>query len=156
MRALQRRAPSMFVESLLAYVHISAVLGLAVFLTAKVALMRPEVLAERPPLLARLLRLDNWCWASFAAVALSGLARVLLGVKGPHWYLSNPLLWLKIALFAVMVLMGLPARRALRAWCAVDRVPPADSLRAQRRWLMWQAHIMVLLPLFGVLLAYGY
>lgn len=146
----------MLLESLLAYLHISAVLGLAVFLTAKVALLRAEVLEGRPQLLQRLWRLDNWCWAAFAAVALSGLARVMFGVKGWQWYLSNPWLGVKLALFAAMVAMGLPARAMLRNWLAAGQVPRPPALRSHRRWLMWQAHIMVVLPLFGVLLAYGY
>lgn len=146
----------MLLESLLDYLHISAVLGLVVFLTAKVALLRPEVLTERPLLLRRVLRMDNWCWAAFAAVAATGLARVVLGVKGTDWYLSNPLLWIKLGLFAVMLVMGLPSRGALLRWRDQGAEPTPDDVRAQRRWLMWQAHILVLLPLFGALLAYGY
>ena len=146
----------MLLETLLAYLHISAVLGLVVFLTAKVALLRPEVLAERPLLLRRLLRLDNWCWASFAAVAATGLSRVLFGVKGAEWYASNPLLWVKLVLFAAMLAMGVPSRAALADWCRQGGIPAPDAIRGQRRWLMWQAHILVLLPLFGALLAYGY
>ncbi len=145
----------MLLESLLAYLHISAVLGLAVFLTARVALLRPEVLEQRPALLRRLLRLDLWCWGAFAAVALSGAARVLLGVKGEAWYAHNPLLWTKLVLFAAMMGMGLPATRASRRWVALGEAPLAE-IAAQRRWLMWQAHVMVLLPLFGALMAYGY
>ncbi len=145
----------MLLESLLTYLHISAVLGLVVFLSAKVALMRPEVLAHREALLQRLLRLDNWCWASFLAVAASGLAHLWFGAKGPVWYVSNPLFRIKLALFVAMLLMGLPSRRELQRWCRQARVPEAAQIRAQRRWLMWQAHILVVLPLFGVLLAYG-
>jgi putative membrane protein len=146
----------MLLETLLAYLHISAVLGLVVFLTAKVALLRPEVLAGRPQLLRRVLRMDNWCWAAFAAVAASGALRVLLGVKGAGWYASNPLLWVKLALFALMLAMGLPSRSALLRWRDQAEAPTPEAIRSQRRWLMWQAHILVLLPLFGALLAYGY
>ncbi|MBU6441924.1 MAG: DUF2214 family protein [Betaproteobacteria bacterium] len=145
----------MILESLLAYLHISAILGLAVFLTARVALLRPEVLEQRPALLRRLLRLDLWCWGAFAAVALSGAARVLLGVKGAGWYLHNPLLWTKLVLFAAMVLMGLPSSRACRRWVDLGQAPEPE-IAVQRKWLMWQAHVMVLLPLFGALMAYGY
>lgn len=146
----------MWLESLLAYLHISAVLGLAVFLTAKIALLRPEVLDGRPALLDRLLRLDAWCWGSFAAVAVSAALRVAFGAKGAGWYLADPWLWIKLALFAAMVAMGIPSRSALLRWQAQRVVPDAQAIRAQRRWLMWQAHVMVLLPLFGALMAYGY
>ena len=146
----------MLLESLLAFLHISAVLGLVVFLTAKVALLRPEILRDRPQLLRRVLRMDHWVWGSFAAVALTGAARVAFGVKGADWYLSNPLLWVKLALFVLMLSMGLPSSSALRAWRRDAQPPDEAAIRAQRRWLMWQAHVLVVLPLFGVLLAYGF
>lgn len=150
----------MLLESLLAYAHISAVLLLAVFLSSKIALMRPEVLKGRPLLCDRLLRLDVWSWGSFGAVAASGLARMAWGAKGWHWYAGQPLLWTKLALFALMLAMALPARRALLRWRhrAHHGISFADDaeIRAQRRWLMWQAHVMVILPLLGALLAYGF
>lgn len=146
----------MLLDSLLLYLHISAVLGLVVFLTAKVALMRPEVLDGRPALTARLLRLDLWCWGGFAAVALSGALVVLFGAKGTTWYVSNPLLGVKVALFVAMAVMGVPSSRALRGWRDAGVVPDPAAIKSQRRWLMWQAHVLVLLPLFGVLLAHGF
>jgi putative membrane protein len=71
-------------------------------------------------------------------------------------YLGNPLLWLKLLLFTAMLLMAWPARRALRGWLAAPGTPAAAAVQAQRRWLMWQAHLLVLLPLAGILLAKGY
>lgn len=150
----------MLLESLLAYAHISAILLLAVFLTAKTALMRDDVLAGRKSVLDRLLTLDLWLWGSFAAVLATGVARMVWGDKGWVWYAGNPLLWAKLVLFSIMVLMALPQTWTLRSWH--DRLrhdgflPEAQAIRTQRRWLMWQAHVMVVAPLLGVLLAHGY
>lgn len=145
----------MLLESLLAYAHISAILLLAVFLTAKTALLRTELIDARPAeVLARLARADAWLWGSFAAVAATGAARVAWGIKGAGWYGANPLLWAKVALLLAMVAMSRPATVALRRWAGA--APSADAVRAQRRWVMWQAHLMVLGPLFGALLAYGF
>ncbi len=150
----------MLLESLLAYAHISAILLLAVFLTAKTALMRVDVIAGRKSVLDRLMTLDLWLWASFAAVLATGVARMAWGVKGWAWYAGNPLLWGKVVLFAVMVAMALPQTRTLRRWnlrrVQDDFFPDAEDIRAQRVWLMWQAHVMVVVPLLGALLDYGY
>ena len=144
----------MILESLLAYVHISAILLVVVFLTSKTALMRPDLLEGRKSVAERLWLLDLWLWGSFAAVLGTGLARMVWGVKGFGWYAHNPLLWIKVALFGLMALMSIPSSLALQSW---RRNPPlANAIRAQRRWLMWQAHVMVVIPLFGVLLAYGF
>lgn len=150
----------MLLESLLAYAHISAILLLAVFLTSKTALMRADVIAGRKSVLDRLLALDLWLWGSFAAVLATGVARMVWGVKGWGWYAGNPLLWAKLALFFLMVLMAVPQTWTLRRWNDRQKregfLPEVEDIRSQRVWLMWEAHVMVVVPLLGVLLSYGY
>lgn len=150
----------MMLDALLAYAHISAILLLAVFITSKTALMRPEVIAVRESIVLRLLRLDRWLWFSFAAVLVTGALWMRWGAKGWIWTASNPLLWAKLALFVAMVGMSLPASRTLLAWQGALELngchPPSQAIRAQRRWLMLQAHLLALVPLLGVLLAHGY
>ncbi|MGE0072967.1 MAG: DUF2214 family protein [Thiomonas sp.] len=149
----------MLTDALLLYVHLSAMLGLAVFLTAKTSLTRPGgVDAE---VIGRLRRLDVWVWASFAAVLASGLALVLWGIKGSQWLLHNPLLWAKIALLALMAAMSWPSTRRLAAWARSSRAaggwtPPQQQLRLERRWLMAQSHVMVIIPLLATLLSHGF
>ncbi|MDE1951754.1 MAG: DUF2214 family protein [Betaproteobacteria bacterium] len=150
----------MLKESLLVYAHISAILLLAVFLTSKTALMRSESIDGRKPVVDRLLRLDIWLWGSFCAVGATGLAAMVWGAKGWDWTVANPLLWIKVGLFLLMVGMSIRASLTLRQWARECRpgghFPSDDAIRRQRRWLMWQSHAMVLLPLFGALLAYGF
>ena len=152
----------MILEALLAFAHISAVILLVVFLSAKTALLHVDVVAASgatgagPGWLARMRRLDQWTWVGFAAIAASGAARVAWGAKGWHWYLANPLLWAKIALFVAMVAMAPGASRELARWRGGQSDADAQALRAHRKRLMWQAHLMVLIPLFGCLLAYGF
>ncbi|SCC94175.1 conserved membrane hypothetical protein [Thiomonas sp. X19] len=150
----------MLLESLLAYAHISAILLLAVFLTSKTALMRPEMIEGRKSVLDRLLRLDDWLWGSFCAVGATGLAYMVWGAKGWGWYVTNPLLWSKVGFFLLMVGMSIRASLNLRHWtreCRLGgRFPSDDAIRRQRRWLMWQSHVMIVIPLFGALLAYGF
>lgn len=144
----------MLTDALLLYLHLSAMLGLVVFLTAKTSLIRVE--AIDPAALERLRRLDLWVWASFAAVAVSGLMLVFWGIKGPQWLLHNPLLWGKIGFLLLMALMSWPSSRTLALW----RRQPADiaalEIRCERRWLMAQSHVMVIIPLLAVLLSHGF
>jgi putative membrane protein len=150
----------MLLDSLLAYAHISAILLLAVFLTSETALMRPEVIDGRKAALLRLQSLDLWLWASLVAVLATGLTWMLWGAKGWAWDVANPLLWAKLALFLVIAGMAVPPRRALRGWLVTHALtgqfPATEAIRRQRRWLMWQAHILVLVPLLGTLLTHGY
>ena len=93
-------------EPLLAFVHLSAVLGWVVFASSEAALCRAEWL--NAAVVRRLGRLDRILWMTTAAVFASGLVRVYLGAKGAAWYWGNPLLHLKLTLFvAVAVLMGM-------------------------------------------------
>ena len=128
----------MLTDALLLYAHLSAMLGLAVFLTAKTSLTRAG-----------------------AAVLLSGLALVFLGIKGAPWLLHNPLLWAKVLLLALMAAMSWPSSRRLADWaqhCAQhDRwAPSTDEVTQERRWLMAQSHVMVVIPLLATLMSHGF
>ena len=149
----------MLTDALLLYLHLSAMLGLAVFLTAKTSLTR--VGAVDAAVLARLRRLDVWVWGSFAAVLASGLALVFWGVKGPQWLLHNPLLWAKVVLLALMAAMSWPSTRRLARWAlqgrdAAFRAPSSAEIKQERRWLMAQSHVMVIIPLLATLMSHGF
>lgn len=144
--------------ALLGYAHVSAILLLTVFVSAQTAVLNAAQHAPGDALLRRLLRLDAWLWGSFAAVFATGAAHVFLGLRAWQSFAFDALLWGKLALFAAMLAMAVAASRTLRRWQRRGATPFADTaeLRAQRRWLMWQAHLMVVLPLLGMLLAHGY
>ena len=146
-------------DALLLYLHISAILGLTVFLTAKTSHCRGNAIDRAA--LARMRRIDAWIWGSFAAVLLTGAALVAWGVKGSDWLLHNPLLWTKIALLGAMMAMAVPSTRRLAAWTrgaggALPWVAPDAEVRRERRWLMLQSHLMVIVPLFATLLSHGF
>ncbi|MGC9236122.1 MAG: DUF2214 family protein [Thiomonas sp.] len=149
----------MLTDALLLYLHLSAMLGLVVFLTAKTSLTRVD--AVDVVVLTRLRRLDVWVWGSFAAMLVSGLALMFWGIKGPQWLSHNPLLWAKVALLALMAVMSWPSTRRLAQWSLQGRrsaswVPPAAEIRQERRWLMAQSHVMVIIPLLATLMSHGY
>jgi putative membrane protein len=144
-------------EAALAYAHLIAILTWVVFIGSSTALTRPEWLNAAA--LARLARVDRLAAVGAMAVLITGLARVLWGAKGAAWYLEQPLLWGKLALWMAMVAGGLSASRRIQAWQRVSTsgggLPAADAVAAVRRRLMVASHLMVLVPVLAVCLARG-
>ena len=148
----------MILESLLAYVHILAILTLVVFLSSEAALCRPEWMNAK--VVERLVTVDRVYGIAAGVLFLTGLARVYLGSKGAGWYWGNWLLHVKITLFVVVGLLSIRPtlrfgqwRRALRSTGAL---PADDEVRKVRKLVMAQAHIVPLIPLAAVFLARGF
>jgi putative membrane protein len=148
----------MVLESLLAYLHIAAILTLVVFISSEAALCRPEWLNAQ--VVERLVTVDRIYGISAIAVLATGLARIYFGVKGSAWYWGNWLLHLKLGAFVVVALISIAPtlrfirwRRTLRATGAL---PDAGEVRAARKLVMLQAHIIPFIPLAAVFLARGF
>lgn len=147
----------MLTEALLAYAHFVAILGLVVFVTSEAALCRTEWL--NAAVVRRLVVVDRICVSAAILVLLTGLVRTWLGAKGMDWYWQQPLLHAKVALYGVGALMSIRPTQAFRRWRQAldqDGSLPADSeIKAIRRLVMWQAHLLVVIPLAATLLARG-
>jgi putative membrane protein len=144
-------------EALLAYVHFAAILTLVVFMTSRAALCRPDWL--NAAVVLRLRRVDLIFHGAMVFVLASGVARMVWGAKGPAWYAEQPLLWLKIALFALIWLISTKPTRRFAEWAralsASGGLPSAGEVDATRRWVMIEAHLLLLLPLAAVFVARG-
>jgi putative membrane protein len=148
----------MTLEALLAYAHLLAILTMVVFLASEAALCRAQWL--NAAVVERLGRVDLIYGLAAAAVLLTGLARVFLGVKGSAWYWSNPLLHVKITLFVVIGLLSIKPTLMFARWRrtlkAGGGLPDEAQIRTARRFVMVQAHILPLIPLAAVFLARGF
>ena len=148
----------MLLESLLAYAHFVAILSVVVFVTSEAALCRAEWL--NAAVVRRLARVDVIYLLAALAVLLTGVARTGWGMKGMGWYWQQPLLHLKLTLFVIIGGLSIPPTLAFRRWVrqldAHGTLPEAAEVRRVRRLVMIQAHIMVLIPLAGSLLARGF
>lgn len=148
----------MTLESILAFLHISAILALVVFITSEAAICRPEWMNR--DIVERLVTVDRIYGIAALAVLATGLLRIYLGMKGAGWYWGNWLLHVKLTLFVLTALISIKPtlrfarwRKALRATGAL---PPADEVRSVRKVVMLQAHIIPLIPLAAVFLARGF
>ena len=148
----------MTLEALLAYAHILAILTLVVFISSEAALCRVEWLNAR--VVERLTKVDRVYGIAAGAVLLTGLARTWWGVKGTGWYWHNGLLHLKLALFIAVALMSIKPTLMFRRWRlqlgADGTLPAGDEVKAARKWVMRQAHLIALIPLAAVFLARGF
>lgn len=147
----------MVLESLLAFLHVSAILAWIVFATSQAAICRGDWL--NATVVQRLLRLDRILWIATAAVLLTGIARIFLGVKGTGFYAVNPLLYAKVGLFAVVMVLQVAPSRHYRAWVdrlAHERLPSESQVRAARRSVMIATHLVAIIPLPAVFLARGF
>jgi putative membrane protein len=145
-------------EALLAYAHLLAILTLVVFLASEAALCRPEWLNALT--VERLAKVDGIYGLASGLVLVTGLARVFMGAKGSSWYWNNPLLWTKLGLFAVIALVSIKPTITFIRWRkqlrANGALPTEAEVRATRKLVMVQAHIIPFIPLAAVFLARGF
>ena len=148
----------MTLEAILAYVHLLAILTMVVFISSEAALCRVQWL--NAAVVERLARVDMVYGIAAGAVLLSGIARTWWGVKGTVWYWANPLLHLKLGLFAIVGIVSVfPTMRYLR-WRktlrATGAMPSESEIVKTRKLVMIQAHLIALIPLVAVFFARGF
>ena len=143
----------MTVEAFLASLHLVAILTLVVFLSSEAALCRTEWM--NAAVVRRLGKLDLIYGGAMLVLLLTGIARIVWGAKGLTWYVSQPLFHLKMLLFFVMILLSLRPTFAIRQWLKAlnggGTLPQPDAVRAVRKWIMVQAH---LIPVIAVIAVY--
>ena len=142
----------MILEMVLAVVHISAVLALVVFLSSQIALCRAQWWNHC--VLIRMIRLNDLCWGSAAVVILTGFARALWGAKTWGFYSTQPIFWLKLIAFVCVTGMAIRTTRTLNHW-RLGAVPSALDIQTLHRWMMVQAHFIILFPILGLMMVYG-
>jgi putative membrane protein len=148
----------MTLESILAFLHLSAIFTLIVFLTSEAALCRSQWM--NAAVVERLVTVDRIYGIAALAVLATGLARIYFGIKGAGWYWGNWLLHVKLAMFVLAAALSIqPTRRFIR-WRrelrASGTLPPEAEVTRTRKLVMVQAHIVPLIPLAATFLARGF
>lgn len=145
-------------EAILAFLHISAILTLVVFLSSEAALCRAEWM--NATVVNRLATIDRIYGIAALAVLVTGLLRIYLGAKGSGWYWHNWLLHTKLTLFVIAALLSIPPTLRFARWkktlAATGALPDAEEVRKTRKLVMIQAHIIPIIPLAATFLARGF
>ena len=148
----------MTLEAILAAVHLTVILTLVVFLSSQAALCRMEWL--NAAVVERLARLNVIYLIIAVLMIASGIARVVWGVKGPSWYLSQPLFHIKITLVVAMAVLCVWPSMAFRRWRrdlrAGGALPQAAEVARTRRLLMAQSHLLPVAAIMAVFWARGW
>jgi Predicted membrane protein len=148
----------MISEAILSYLHLSAILAMVVFITSEGAICRPEWF--NAAVLKRMLRVDLIYMICGAAVAITGVTRIILGAKGTDWYIAQPMLHAKVLLFLIVGIYSVRVSIALQKWQGRfedenGALPDEAEIRRVRRMILIEAHLIMIIPLFAVLFARG-
>ena len=142
----------MTLEAVFASLHLVAVLAVVVFLTSVTALCRAELMSAA--VVRRVARMDTIYWCAVLALLVTGVVRVVWGIKGMEWYVSSPLFHWKMMLFVLMVALSVWPSMGIRKWKqalnASGTLPAAESVQAVRKWLMVASHIIPVIAVIAV------
>lgn len=148
----------MILEPFLASLHIVAILAMVVFSSSQAALCREEWL--NAAVVRRLLRLDWIFLTAVALLLLSGVARVVWGIKGWQWYVGQPLFHVKMTLVLLTLLIVTRPSLAIRRWVRTldvsGALPGAQEINRVRRAIMLHTHVMPVIAVVAVFWARGW
>ncbi len=145
----------MLTDLILAILHHLAIITLIVLLAIEFALFRPGL---PPAHLSLLAKVDAAYGASAGLVIVIGICRVVWGIKGADFYLSNPWFWAKMASFAVIGLLSLPPTIALLKWRKAARanaafLPPDADITRLRGFIHAEIALLALVVGFAAAMA---
>lgn len=148
----------MILEPFLASLHIVAILAMVVFSSSQAALCREEWL--NAAVVRRLLRLDWIFLTAVALLLLSGVARVVWGIKGWQWYVGQPLFHVKMTLVLLTLLIVTRPSLAIHRWVrtleASGALPGAQEINRVRRAIMLHTHVMPVIAVVAVFWVRGW
>lgn len=148
----------MTLEATLAALHLVAILTFVVFLSSQAALCRIEWM--NAAVVERLARLDVIYGVAAMLMIGSGLARLIWGIKGASWYLSQPMFHIKITIVVVMALLSIWPSIMFRRWRrnlrATGALPDALEVKKVRRLVMIQSHGLPVVAVIAVFWARGW
>lgn len=145
------------VDLVLAILHHFLVFALAAVLAAETVLINQPLAGDT---VRRLARIDGMYGATAGLIVVVGICRVLFGLKGWEFYVSNHAFWGKMVCFAIVALLSIaPTRRFLvwRSKLSADadfRVPDAEAA-SMRRYLRAEGVFFLAILVFAATMARG-
>lgn len=139
-------------DLLIAIMHHLLVFLLAGILAAELVLVRPGLSGRSLHLLGRI---DRAYGGLAMAIIVVGISRVIFGLKGWEYYVSNHAFWGKMAAFVIVGLLSIRPTMRILAWVrAGDDVPDAE-IQAVRIWIKGEVAFLALVIAFAAMMARG-
>ena len=148
----------MDIDLLLAIAHHLSVFALVALYAAEFALLRPGLSGAR---IRQLAQIDAAYGGVAGLVIVVGIIRVIFGVRGWEYYVTNHAFWGKMAALLVVGLLTIQPTMAIRKWLKAvgtdeGYVPPPAEIATSRRLVHIQAGVLLLIPIFAAAMARGY
>jgi putative membrane protein len=145
----------MLTDLILAILHHLAIVCLIVLLAFEFALLRPGITSEN---LRRIAKVGAAYGVTATLVIVIGVCRVIWGIKGADFYLSNPWFWAKMASFAGVGLLSIPPTLALLKWRKASKqdagfLPPQNDVGRLRVFVHDEVALLGLVVIFAAAMA---
>lgn len=147
----------MVAHVIVVYLHYLGIMTLMAMLLAQYVTLQPNMTRLH---MQRLATTDLLYAIAAGIVFITGVLRFVYFGKGMHFYLGNPLFYLKIGIFIVIALVSIYPTRQFASWrqaIAQDRLPDLDTQRLTRlRYVVrLELGLLIVIPLLAVLMARG-
>lgn len=144
-------------EAAIAYLHFVSAFLVAAFLVSEFFLCTRDL---QPAQVKTLVRVDLYYLIAAVSVLVTGALRVFVVGKGAGFYLTNPVFYIKLALFLSVGLVSiLPTLQFMRWNRALRSIHPAApherDIDSARRYIALELLLLAFIPLMAVLMARG-
>jgi putative membrane protein len=109
----------------------------------------------------RVARVDMWYGILAVAILVVGFARANFAAKGWAYYAGNEFFWAKIGTFAAVGVLSIYPTVVFLRWRAALKkddafMPFPGQIAGVRRFLLAEAFLFLLIPVFAAIMARGY
>jgi len=148
----------MDLDLILAIFHFALVFALVAIVSAELMLLRKGLMGIQLRLLGAI---DGAYGASAGLLIAVGFGRVFFGATASGFYLGNPVFWMKIAAFVIVGLISIKPTIDILRWVRQSKsnshyAVPDGEVRTARRFVLAEAAVFALIPIFASLMARGY
>lgn len=150
---------AVLIDAILAYLHHLGIGILIACLGMETALVRQTFFSQM--VIYKLARIDAATGFAAGLILFAGVGRVMYGLKGSEFYISNHIFWTKMTMFALVALASIPVTIQILKWRKAAILdpnfqPPTAMLRRVKRHLQIEWGIILVIPLAAVLMARGF
>jgi putative membrane protein len=143
------------IDLVLAILHHILAFGLAAMLASETVLVRPGMSGRDA---MRAAKLDGGYGATAGLIFVIGLLRVMYGLKGPDYYLTNIWFWGKLISFGAIGILSIPPTMRFLKWRKAAKsdpgfVPASGEVAFVRAYVRLELAFLILVLIFAATMA---